>query len=164
MMRLCSFGLMVITLLALLLLAAAPAHAQDDPRGWLFVPDLWLSTRIDPLPIVNRAYDMTAIGTGVGWLEGTAWITMDAWSRTVLAAHNYGEFHRLHEIEVGAWIYVADWPHSTTVEGYRVVLMTTTTPDDITWLVPTLEETLTLITCAGARDELRLIVHAERAW
>lgn len=156
-------GALALTLLALLLLAAAHAHAQDDPRGWLFVGDIWLSTRIDPLPIVGYEYDMDAIGQGVGWLEGTAWVT-DDWARIVLAAHNTGAFARLREVERGMWVYVADWPHSTRVEGYRVTLVTLTTPDDVSWLQPTPGETLTLITCAGEGDALRLIVHAERAW
>lgn len=154
--------LLLITLLTLLL-GVAPARAQDPPRGWLFVPDVWLSTRIDPLPIVGDAYDMAVVGQDVGWLEGTAWVT-DDWARIVLGAHNTGAFARLPELEAGAWLYVADYPHSTRVEGYRVTVITVTTPDDVSWLMPTDAETLTLITCAGARDELRLIVHAERAW
>ena len=51
--------------LALALLCLPPAHAQDDPRGWLFVGDIWLSTRIDPLPIVGYEYDMDAIGQAI---------------------------------------------------------------------------------------------------
>ena len=156
-------GALALTLLALLLLAAAHAHAQDDPRGWLFVGDIWLSARIDPLPIVGYEYDMDAIGQGVGWLEGTAWVT-DDWARIVLAAHNTGAFARLHEVERGAWICVADWPHSALAECYEVVLITLTTPDDYDWLLATPAETLTLITCAGEGDALRLIVHAERVW
>lgn len=152
-----------VLLLALLLTAAIPARAQDDARGWLFVPDLGFSMRIDPLPIVDRAYDMDAIGQGVGHLEGTAWVT-DDWARIVLAAHNTGAFARLRMLEVGAWLIVADYPHSTRVEGYQVTLVTTTTPDDVRWLQPTAAETLTLITCTGEGDTLRLIVHAERAW
>lgn len=148
-------------LLLALLFAAAPARAQDDPRGWLLVPDIWLSTSIDPLPIVDRVYDMAAIGQGVGHLEGTAWVT-DGWARIVLAAHSTGAFARLNELEVGAWVFVADYPHSTVLEGYRVTLITVTAPDDVRWLQPTERETLTLITCAS--DETRLIIHAERAW
>lgn len=153
--------LLAFALLAFLL-AVAPVRAQE-PRGWLFVPDVWLSTRIDPLPIVGDAYDMAAVGQGVGWLEGTAWVT-DDWARIVLGAHNFGAFARLPELEVGAWLYVADYPHSTRVEGYRVTLITVTTPDDVSWLQPTDAETLTLITCTGEGDALRLIVHAERRW
>lgn len=150
-------------LLTLALLACAPAHAQDDARGWLFVPDIWLSAPVGVIPLVDSVYDMDAIGQGVGWLEGTAWVT-DDWARIVLAAHNTGAFARLREVERGMWVYVADWPHSTRVEGYRVTLVTLTTPDDVSWLQPTPGETLTLITCAGEGDALRLIVHAERAW
>lgn len=109
-------GALALTLLALLLLAAAHAHAQDDPRGWLFVGDIWLSTRIDPLPIVGYEYDMDAIGQGVGWLEGTAWVT-DDWARIVLAAHNTGAFARLREVY--AW---ATWPRVLSTEERLIAL------------------------------------------
>lgn len=155
---------LVFTLLTLaLLFGVAPAHAQDDVHGWLFVPDIWLTAPIGTIPVVGDTYNMDAVGVGVGWLEGTAWVTDNQW-RIALGAHNYGAFERLNELETGAWIYVADYPHTLLVEGYRVVLITQTTPDDVSWLQPTDGETLTLITCYGTNDELRLIVHAERAW
>jgi len=153
---------LALLLLCALLLIAAPARAQD-PRGWLFVPDVWLSTRIDPLPIVGGVYDMAAIGDGVGHLEGTAWVT-DDWARVVLGAHSTGAFARLHELKRGAWLYVADWPHSAVIEGYRVTEIAIVPPEDVRWLWPTEDETLTLITCYGDDSAGRLIIHAERAW
>ena len=144
--------------LLFLFLFVSPVQAQD--RGWLFIPDLWLSTSIGTIPIIDNEYDMEAVGQGVGWLEQTAWID-DTWARIVLGSHSTGEFSSLDRLEVGSWIYVADYPHSTKVEGYRVERIIVTTPDDIRWLQPTENETLTLITCYG---DLRLIVHAELAW
>lgn len=103
--------------LLFLFLFVSPVQAQD--RGWLFIPDLWLSTSIGTIPIIDNEYDMEAVGQGVGWLEQTAWID-DTWARIVLGSHSTGEFSSLDRLEVGSWIYVADYPHSTKVEGYRV--------------------------------------------
>lgn len=148
----------VLFILLIVIYIVQPVRAQD--RGWLFIPDLWLSTSIGTIPIIDNEYDMEAVGQGVGWLEQTAWID-DTWARIVLGSHSTGEFSSLDRLEVGSWIYVADYPHSTKVEGYRVEKIIITTPDDIRWLQPTENETLTLITCYG---DLRLIVHAELAW
>lgn len=153
---------LVAILLAVLLFAGQVAAQEPQPaKGWLMIPDIQMSEPIENAYLVGGNYNLTALEQGVAWLEGTAWVTFD-WARIVLVGHSPGGFERIGELTEGALIYVADWPNGATVEGYRVTLRTTAHISDISWLMPTTDETLTLITCAGG--ETRLIVHAERAW
>jgi len=153
----------LILLIAALLLAAGPSAAQEPQptKGWLWIPAIDLLTPVENAYLVGGNYNLEALENGVAWLEGTAWVTFD-WARIVLAGHTPGGFERIDELAEGDLIYVTDYPHSATVETYEVVLTTTAHVSDISWLMPTPDETLTLLTCLEAGGDTRLIVHAER--
>lgn len=147
--------LLALMIVVALCAAATPARAQDVPFGSVYIPRINLVARVSECPIVNGWHDTTQLGAGVCHLEGTATIDHD-WARIVLAGHTPGAFDDLRLLRTGDQVVV--W-NTHAVEVYRVVLMMITTIDDIRWLMPTEDETLTLITCDQAR---RLIVHAEK--
>lgn len=144
----------LIALLWALLCGVHPAAAQENTMR-LYIPRIGLAVQVGECPIVDHWYDTTQLGNGVCHLEGTATVS-DTWARIVLAGHTPGAFDDLRLLRVGDQVVVWD---AHAVEVYRVALMTITTVDDTRWLMPTPDETLTLITCSGAR---RLIVHTER--
>jgi LPXTG-site transpeptidase (sortase) family protein len=144
-------------LLLALVLLTLPGPAQAGSDMHLYIPALALDKPIGECPLVDRAYDTTHLGQGVCHLEGTATLE-DDWARIVLAGHTPGGFSNLHRLRVGDDVLVWD---AQTVEHYRVVLITITTPDDTSWLFPTQTETLTLITCTSGTS-YRLVVHADR--
>lgn len=144
----------VIVLLVLLVLVPSPvAHADSGLH--LYIPRLLLDVAVSECPIVDSEYDTSQVGRGVCHLEGTATLAMD-WARIVLAGHTPGGFEHLHELRAGDQIVLWD---ARRVETYSVQLVTVTDVGDLRWLQPTAAETVTLITCVGAR---RLIVHATR--
>lgn len=153
----------LVLLIAVLLFAAGPSAAQEPQpaRGWLLIPAIDLSAPVENAYLTGGNYNLEALESGVAWLEGTAWVTFD-WARIVLAGHTPGGFERIDELEEGDLIYVLDYPHSATVETYQVVLTTTAPISDVSWLMPTATETLTLLTCLEAGGDTRLIIHAER--
>lgn len=55
--------------------------------------------------------------------------------------------------------------HLTTADGkdhqYKILLRTVVSPNDITYLLPTRNETLTMYTCTGFWDSKRFILRAE---
>jgi len=133
----------------------ATAHAQEPPRWSVYIPRLGLVRPIGECPIVDRIHDTSALEQGVCHLEGTATLDYD-WARIVLAGHSNGAFAELHDLRAGDSVIVWD---AHTVEVYTVTDLHTVAVADTRWLMPTREETLTLITCAG--DD-RLIVNVRK--
>lgn len=119
----------------------------------VYIPRLSMVEQVGECPLIDREHDTTALGAGVCHLEGTATLDYD-WARIVLAGHSYGAFEELYELRAGDSVLV--W-NAYTIEAYTVTDTHTVAVTDTRWLMPTQEETLTLITCAG--DE-RLIVNA----
>lgn len=119
------------------------------------------------LPLRNRAWDISALGFYVGWLEGTTWFDPQ-WGNTVLSAHvqlgagNPGPFWALDQLVPGDEIVVieGDLERRFTVQSISEV-----PPDDWTVTAPTDGPTLTLITCTGWEEGTgifreRLVVRA----
>lgn len=147
--------LITLLVLAASLVLAGPALAQG-PKGHVYIPRIGLVRDVVAVPLVDRDYDLTQLGDGVAWLEGAAWLEHD-WARIVLAAHTPGAFETIRALEPGDTILVWD---EHTVEVYAVTGSIVVDIDDVSWLMPTDDETLILLTCDGDR---RLVVLAERA-
>lgn len=153
---------LVVVAVALL---APPVSAQggvpDD--AILYIPAISLGTHVEYAPIVEvgglRFNDVSELGDGVAWLEGTAWFT-DGTGRVALAGHNPGSFEHLSDLKPGDLIYVFVAPTYTAVE-YEVVEKRIVNPAEHQVLLPgdPAERTLVLITCSGLR---RLAVLAVR--
>lgn len=140
----------------LILLAAPSAVRAQGPKGAVYIPRIGLVRSVVAAPLVERDYDLAALGDGVAWLEGTAWLEHD-WARIVLAGHTPGAFDDIRLLEPGDSILVWD---EHQVEVYAVTGSQVVMADDVSWLMPTTEESLLLLTCEG---DLRLVVMAERS-
>ena len=129
-------------LILALLLALPGAVLADGPEGWMSIPDVGLYKAISYTPITHRDYDLTTLGHGVTRLEGTG--DLDAtWGRIVLAGHNPGGFTPLFDLDVGDVIILVSH-HDTRV---WVIVEALKVGDDLVYLSPTNDLTLTLITC-----------------
>ena len=146
-------------------------YVLPEPAGarTLMIPKLADQFR-GPIPIVeipfeDRQWDVSGLGTYIGWLEGTTWLA-PGWGNTVLAAHvqlgfeNPGPFWGLGELEAGDEIIVGEGSELLRVTSTRKV-----DPTDLTVTAPTNGPTLTLITCTdwnNARGVFaqRLVVQA----
>jgi len=148
-------------------------YVLPEPAGarTLMIPKLAEQFR-GPIPIVeipfeDRQWDVSGLGTYIGWLEGTTWLA-PGWGNTVLAAHvqlgfeNPGPFWGLGELQAGDEIIVGEGEseHTFVVTSTRKV-----DPTDLTVTAPTNGPTLTLITCTdwnNARGVFaqRLVVQA----
>jgi LPXTG-site transpeptidase (sortase) family protein len=157
MRRLVCVGLLCVLLLAV---GIPGVNAQYEPvRGILIIPSIGLTKFIQTAPLVEingvRTNDLTHLGDGVAWLEGTGWINNRLW-RMGLAGHNPGAFSRLGELEQGDSVYLITraglWRYIVT-ESYVV-------DPAATWVLGSSDRpSLVLITCSG--DE-RLVVVAVR--
>lgn len=174
----------LIVLLALVWGGIPACESADEPPvwGWLIIPSIALYEPIGVAPLVDGQYDLTELGGGVAWLEGTstletthsdlirpgyfsplvppdpAYLAQET-GRIVLAGHSTGAFARLDEVRIGDEIVVIDWQRAET---FRVVSITLVDPGDTSWLAASEGESLALITCAGADLEWRRVVVAER--
>jgi LPXTG-site transpeptidase (sortase) family protein len=144
---------------AVVLSGAADVQAQvGEPIGWLIIPDIDLWRPLYAIPVINRQYDMDAIGAnGAGWLEQTNWL-MDDWGTIGLAGHSDGAFIRLGDLQTGDVIYLTT---RDTEEVYAVTAIYHDIPaSNWQWIAPAPEgEHLVLVTCEGQN---RLIVQALR--
>lgn len=128
---------------------------QNKPVGWMSIPAIGLYREVEFTPLVNKQYDLTSLGQGVTLLDGTAWIDSSAY-RIVLAGHTPGGFSDLVLLEPGDYVRLWD---EQSVEIYEVQFLQIVEVSDTRWLMPTQNETLTLLTCHG---EQRLVVYAEK--
>lgn len=149
----------VLIMLFMVLLNVQTITAQEPiETDYLIIPSINLYKSIDMVPITNRTYDLTALGDGVVWAEGTIW-NDTSWARTVLFGHTadtFGAFRRLHELQVGDLIIVTT---ETQVIEYVVFDMVVVDPSAVGWLSPTDQHELTLITCHD-NAVTRLVVRA----
>ncbi len=134
----------------------------------LFIPSAGIFTNIVEAFLDGTSWDVSRLGNNVGHLQGTSWITSGG--NVVLSGHveladgRRGIFANLYDISVGDIVEVTagndNW-------RYIVTDIQTTSPTDLTPILPTQEDRLTLITC-GSYNILsnvyqeRLIVVAQR--
>lgn len=143
-----------LLLLFLLPYIVAPVSA-DEPVGTLIIPSLSLYRPVDFVPLIDKNYDLTQLGYGVGHLEGTSWDD-PAWGRTVLVGHTPGGFSTLDKLQNDAIIYLLT---DTYTFVYQVTGQYVTTPDDVGVLMPTDQASLVLMTCTNGTQQ-RLITVA----
>lgn len=134
----------------------------------LFIASAAIYTNIVEAFLDGTSWDVSRLGNNVGHLQGTSWIANGG--NTVLSGHveladgRRGVFANLYDVSVGDIIEII-----TGGENWRYIVtdIETTTPTDLTPVLPTQEDRLTLITC-GSYNFLsnvyqeRLIVVAQR--
>ncbi|HLA44128.1 MAG TPA: sortase, partial [Aggregatilineales bacterium] len=119
------------------------------------------------LPQINGEWDVTNLGHSIGWLDNTTWLD-PTWGNTVLVGHiqlsdtDPGPFVNLHRLVPGDEIQVIE---GSNVTSFAVTEVFTAAPTDAELTHPTLDPTLTLITCTNWVDARgvfadRLIVRA----
>ena len=135
----------------------------------IFIPTAGVNSQVVQAYLSGNSWDVSQIRANVGHLQGTSWLGQNG--NIVLSGHveradgSAGVFANLDLVEV-------DDPIQLMVNGerrvYIVTEIRTTTPDDLSPIMPTRSERLTLITC-GAYDFFqdayleRLIIVAEPA-
>jgi sortase A len=114
----------------------AALFGAGTPRALLRIPS------IDLLAPVYDGTGELALNRGIGWIEGTSRPGLDG--NIGLAGHRDGFFRRLEKLRVGDSLEIQ------TVESarrYRVIGISIVTPADVHVLDPTVEPSVTLVTC-----------------
>src|SRR5512133_3906165 len=110
----------VTLLVAVVVTGAADVSAQDDqPIGWIAIPSIRLVESLYIVPIVDRQWDTSGLGSHVGWLEQTNTVA-DGWGAVGIAAHSDGAFKNLSRVKPGADITVN---MGDTTATYRVMFV-----------------------------------------
>ena len=120
----------------------------------LQVPALGVSSPVVSVPIQDRTWNLRWIGSDVAYLEGTG---SPGQGNLVLAAHitlwggGDGPFRRLFTLQPGeqVTIYSGDQVFHYRVREHKVV-----EPTDVAVVMPTVQPTLTLLTCSEWDPEL----------
>lgn len=115
----------------------------------VFIPSLGIYAPVITAIIRDRSWDISNLGTKVGYLQGTGWLGDN--SNIVLSGHvemsdgRKGIFASLPEVQIGDEVVV-----SQNGENYHYVVreLKYVDPSDLSVLYPTESETLTLITCS----------------
>ncbi len=151
----------LVLLLLLVLWGICPVQAQETPvpKGVLIIPTIGLVKYIQTAPVMRvdglRVNDVSWLGDGVAWLDGTGWVDTPHW-RMALAGHTPGAFSRLGELQPGDPIYLFT---SSGIVHYEAAEFYIVQPSEIWMLDATDVPSLVLITCSGDR---RLVVIAKR--
>lgn len=138
----------IVSLLVVMAVFVAPTHAVDT-YGQLSIPALSLEAPIVQAPLGYPSWDLTRLGANVGYLEGTG--QMGQAGNLVLAGHSTttrlapSVFYDLHTLQAGDEIFVN--LHGTE-KRYVVTAVTRVEESDISVVMPTAHEQLTLLTCA----------------
>jgi LPXTG-site transpeptidase (sortase) family protein len=122
----------------------------------IIIPDLSIDIPTQRSEIVKGYWEV--FEDKAGWGEGSGY-PGETGNQVIFAHAREGLFIKLPDIKPGAKIYV------TTENGwysYEVKEIKEVIPSDISVLAPTDDETLTLYTCSGYKDQKRLVVVAKR--
>ena len=143
------------------------ASLPDRPATHIIIPAIDVDAPVVVIPIRNGTWDVEQITHEVGHLQGTASPGDD--SNVVMAGHitltagGYGPFRGLAQLQPGdeARVYVSD----QEVYVYQVDSVKTVEATDVEVTYPTIQPTLTLITCVNwdsvqGRYNDRLVVTA----
>lgn len=146
----------------------APLRPDGSPYPNLFAPTAGISEYIIESYLTEDGWQVDHLGNRIGHLQGTSWVGQGG--NIVLAGHvedsegRPAVFAQLQEMQVGDPITVTD---QDVTHQYQVVEVKTVESDDLSVVLPTPNETLTLITCTNynfikGTYEQRIIVHAKR--
>ncbi len=122
----------------------------------ILIPDVDIDLEIGRSKIVGGYWEV--FSDKAGWGEGSGLPGREG-NQVIFAHARKGLFLPLRSIKPGAKIYVltdSSWFNYTVSEIKEVI------PSQIEVIAPTPDETLTLYTCSGFGDSMRLIVIAKR--
>ncbi len=152
--------------------ALAPLDPTDAPAaspvmGSVFIPSVGIYGEVITAIIRGNTWDVTHLGTYVGYLQGTAWLGQPG--NVVLSGHvemadgRQGVFAALGDVSVGDEVVLTA---NEQEHRYRVRETRSVQPDDLSVVQPTDTSVLTLITCADYNFlrnvyDTRLVVIAE---
>jgi sortase A len=112
------------------------AAGLDASDGLLHIPAIDLS-----VPIFGGTTEVV-LNRGIGWIESTA--RPGAGGNVGLAGHRDGFFRRLKDLMIGDAIELQT---ADGTQRYRVTEFLIVAPTDVSVIEPTLEPTVTLVTC-----------------
>ena len=139
----------------------------DLGEEWLEVPALKLETSITGVPKENGYWNVTWLGSQVGWLVGSA--QMGAQGNSVLTAHVWdalnkpGPFYGLEKLKFGDQVILHAWEQAYVYEVREVLSVE---PENVKAMMKHQEKAwLTLVTCQGYDEdsgeyERRVLVRA----
>lgn len=130
-------------------------HAYKPTEIWLTIPKIKVESRVTAVPYVNGNWDVSWLGSAVGYLQGTSFPTLPG--NTALTGHVYdangnpGVFVRLKSLSYGDRIVLHAWGNKYTYEVRTNTLVLPSNMDilrheDLDWI--------TLITCQGYNQNL----------
>jgi LPXTG-site transpeptidase (sortase) family protein len=146
-----------------------PAFKPVGKRS-IFIPKLGLSRAIPiiELPLVGNSWDVDRLGHNAGHLEQTSWLGDSG--NVVIAGHiqltaqDFGPFLNLKKMAEGDLVVIAE---EGKLFAYQVTSIDRVAPTAVDVTYPTLEPTLTLLTCTAWDNNRgvfakRLVVRAKR--
>ena len=158
----------ILALIIFVLIPFLPVGATERPT--ITISSIDISLQIKQFYLSGDSWAIDPWEKGIGHLEQTGWF--DTGSNIVLAGHsvmpngNAGVFAHLNEVSVGQEIVIFD---GSADRHYQVTDIRIVPIDDVSVVMPTDHERLTLITCeVGSYDEVsqsyiqRLVVVADR--
>ncbi|MCA9886852.1 MAG: sortase [Anaerolineae bacterium] len=123
----------------------------EIPEGTsLFIPSAGIYAPIVQAYLDGTSWDVSRLGTNVGHLEGTSWFNEPG--NVVLSGHveladgRQGVFATLDDLQVNDIIVLNS---NGQERRYIITNIDSTSPDDLSPVMPTTEDRLTLITCGN---------------
>ena len=152
----------VVSLVLVMAAFVAPTYAVDT-YGQISIPALSLEASIVQAPLGYPSWDLTRLGSNVGYLEGTGQLGQAG--NLVLAGHSTtpslapSVFYNLHTLKTGDEIVLT--LHGTE-RRYVVTGVSRVEETDISVVMPTAHEQLTLLTCATESYRASSATYAQR--
>jgi len=140
------------TVLSLVLILTVPigtAEAESSTLGQLSIPSLSLEATVVQVPLAYPSWDLSHLGANVGYLEGTGQSNQPG--NMVIAGHSTtpqlapSVFANLHNLHIGDEIIVSI---GGSEKRYIVNSVSRVEATDLSPVMPTAHEQLTLLTCA----------------
>ena len=129
--------------------------SPDEIPNRIIIPNVNIDLEVQKSDIVNGFWEVPEISAG--WGEGSG-VPGKIGNQVIFAHAREGLFLPIRDVSIQDEIYVLTKDHWY---AYKVVEIKEVTPDETQVIEPTDDQTLTLYTCSGFRDEKRLIVIAK---
>ncbi len=147
--------------------AAALLTTVNDPiESYLEIPSISLDITVVVAPFVGNTWDFSNLTDVAGYFEGLP--TPGEGSNSVIGAHSEldnhipGPFYNLNQVKVNDQVIVLQNHVKYT---YIITKIWYVRPTDVSPILPSKTDTLTLFTCAGYDEGVyttRLVVRAKR--